>query len=420
MPIDLSQIALLDTHEHLRPETDRVSSGGDVLATFFSQYASTDLLTAGLAQRDLDFVRDPAQPLAERWRLVDPYWVRARHTAYAHSLRIAARDLYGVPDLTADSIGFLAEQMCKASTPGLYARVFDRAGIRLAIVQDIDPGPLPTPADPPALIREVIKGVPMASVRSRAELDQLAVALARPSAHSLSDWLAMCDAVFAAASQTVALKLAHAYVCSLATSRPTLHEAEAVFNRIVRRRELFTTDEALSWDEARPLRDYLVHHLIRRAIARELPIQMHTGLLESTYNDVRDAHPHSLIPLLLEYREARFVLFHGGYPWLREFASLGKAFPNVWLDLSWLWVISPGAGRALLHELIETIPVNKVCAFGGDYAFVEGAYGHSQLARQHIGRVLDEKIAEGWLSSAEALAYARAVLHDNATELYRV
>jgi hypothetical protein len=87
-----------------------------------------------------------------------------------------------VPDLTDETIGSLAEQMCAASTPGLYARVFDRAGIRLAIVQDIDSGPLPTPADPSALIREVIKGVPMASVRSRTELDQTAAALDRPPA----------------------------------------------------------------------------------------------------------------------------------------------------------------------------------------------------------------------------------------------
>jgi hypothetical protein len=418
--MDLAGIPLLDTHEHLRPEAERLASGGDVLEAFFSQYASTDLMTAGLSRRDLDFVRDPAQPVLDRWRVLAPYWEHTRYTAYSQSLRLAALDLYGVADITAETIEALAERLRGAMTPGLYRRVFERANIRLAVVQDIDPGPQPSPADPASHLRMVIKGAPLAVIRSRPELDLVTTGMGRGPAHSLADWLEVCDSVFETSPQAVALKMAHAYLCSLETGRPTFHDAEQVFNRIIQQRELFAADESLSWDEARPLRDYLIHHVIRLAIRRELPIQVHTGLLENTYNDVRDSHPHGLIPILLEYREARFALFHGAYPWLREFVVLGKAFPNVWLDLSWLWIIAPGAGRALLHELIETIPANKVCAFGGDYVFIEGTYGHSVLARRNIGRVLQEKIEEGWFNEDQALAHARAILHDNAAALYRV
>jgi predicted TIM-barrel fold metal-dependent hydrolase len=120
----------------------------------------------------------------------------------------------------------------------------------------------------------------------------------------------------------------------------------------------------------------------------------------------------------MEYKEARFVLFHGGYPWTRDFIALGKMFPNVWLDLCWVWVISPRAGRGMLHEMIETLPQNKVTAFGGDYIFIEGTYGHSVLARQNITRVLEEKVAEGWFGEDDARQYARAVMYDNARELY--
>jgi predicted TIM-barrel fold metal-dependent hydrolase len=125
-----------------------------------------------------------------------------------------------------------------------------------------------------------------------------------------------------------------------------------------------------------------------------------------------------LIPLFLEYPDARFVLFHGGYPWIYEFAAIGKEFPNVWLDLCWLWIISPKAGRELLHLLIETIPVNKICAFGGDYKFIEGTYGHSVLMRQAVSRVLDEKIQEKWFTESEAMRYANRILYLNASELY--
>lgn len=418
--LDIASIPFFDTHEHLRPESERATQphGGDALVTLLSGYASTDLQTAGVSARDLAYIRDATQPIDARWQRMDAQWLAMHNTAYARSLQIAARDLYSIEEISSATIAQLDQRMRAASKPGLYAQVFQRANIRQAVVQDIDPGALPTRADPPDLLRMAIKGGPLLWPRGRAELELITHSIGAPSAHSLGQWLEVCQEVFRRADNAVALKLAHAYVCSLAHTRPSFHEAETVFNRIVRRRELFGVDESLSWEESQPLRDYLVHHLIRLAIQHKLPIQVHTGLLENTFNDVRDSHPHNLIPLLLEYRDARFVLFHGGYPWLREFIALGKSFPNVWLDLCWLWIISPHAARAMFHELIETIPANKLCVFGGDYVFIEGTYGHSVLARSNITLVLQEKIQEGWFTEKAALTYAQAVMHDTAATLY--
>ena len=418
MQIDLSGIQMIDTHEHLRPETERVAQGADALAILFSHYTSTDLQTAGLSRRDLAFVRDRTQPLDLRWAIAAPYWEWARNTAYGRAIRLAARELYEIDSINQQSIHALAERMQQASVPGLYQRIFRQAGITYAIVQDIDPGPLPSRMSPPGLLRPVMKGGPFIWIRNKSEIEQIIEQIGYPPVHSLDDWLGVCEAAFQSKEPVVAIKLAHAYVASLEAGKPAFREAEAAFNRIVRRRELFGVDESLNWEESRPLRDYLVHHIIRLAVRYHLPIQIHTGLLENTFNDIRDAYPLHLIPILLEYPEAKFVLFHGGYPWLGEFAALGKAYPNVWLDLSWLWIISPSAGRELLHRLIETVPANKVCAFGGDYLFVEGVYAHSRMARENIARVLAEKIAEGWFSQEEARQYGYAVLAGNAHGLY--
>jgi predicted TIM-barrel fold metal-dependent hydrolase len=422
MLADLSDITILDSHEHLAPESERACAdrGGDALATIFSHYASTDLLTAGLSPGDLESVRDVDKPLGTRWELVEPHWHSIRNTGYGHALLVAARDLYGIPDINGATIAELDERMRAASVAGLYSQVLERANIRLAIVQDLDDGALPLACDPPNCTRKVIKGHPLVLPRSQQELEHIARSVERPRVHSLSDWLDVCEAVFELASDAVGLKLPHAYVRTLATAKPTFHEAESVFNRIERKRELYQLDESVSWEEAKPLQDYLVRHLIEMATKHGLPIQIHTGILEGTFGDVRNAHPHHLVPLLLDYREARFVLFHGGYPWIHEFAVLGKSFPNVWLDLCWLWVISGSAGRTLLHELIETVPSNKVCAFGGDYIFIEGVYGYARMALENISRVLEEKVQERWLTKAEAVDYARAILHDNAASLYDV
>ena len=416
--LDLGPLPLVDTHEHLRPEAERLQAGADPLAILFRHYASTDLQTAGLSQRDLEYVRDPASPLLERWATAEPFWQAARLTGYGRAIRIALQDLYEIADLRAETLEALAERMRAAATPGLYHRVFDRAGIRWALVQDVDPGPMPGPADPPDCIRTALKAGPLVWIRSKAEVEAVVAQLGLAPVHSLQGWLEVCETAFERAPQAAAVKLALAYVSAFPSSRPTFHEAEAVFNRLERKRDLFGLGETLSWSEAAPLCSFLVFAVVEMAVRRGLPIQIHTGLLESTFNDIRQAQPLSLIPLLLEFREGRFAIFHGGYPWTGEFAALGKSFPNVWLDLSWLWVISPQTGRLLLHQLIESVPRNKITVFGGDYLFIEGTYGHSQLMRQAVTQVMDEKVASGWLQPAEAVGYARAIFADNAEALY--
>ena len=163
-----------------------------------------------------------------------------------------------------------------------------------------------------------------------------------------------------------------------------------------------------------------MHQVIRRAIAHELPIQIHTGLQEGNGNRLSNAHPLRLVNLVAEYREARFDLFHASYPYQGEAATLGKNFPNVYLDMCWLHVISPWVARQTLHEWIETVPGNKIFAFGGDYLFVEGAYAHSRMARDNVADVLAEKVADGYLREDEAIALAHGLLRDNALTFFRL
>ncbi len=100
--------------------------------------------------------------------------------------------------------------------------------------------------------------------------------------------------------------------------------------------------------------------------------------------------------------------------------ALAKNFPNVCLDLCWLYIISPTAATRMLHEAIETVPANKIFAFGGDFIIPEGAYGHSVLARRVVSRVLTEKVEEGYLAEDEAVRLARRLLQENAAVFFRL
>lgn len=422
--MDISTIPMIDTHEHLVDESFRVSQENDLLAMFLRHYLTTDLANAGLSGATIEKLRDPGQPLEHRWAELEPFWRKVANTAYARVLVIAMRDLYGIPRLDRETIGEAGRRVADASQPGLYRKVFEKAGIETAVVHDLDsiydPSldyglSIPRPSDPPGLFRKVIKGSDLLYLPGKALFYQMVAALGRSPVHSLQDYLDLIDSVFDRSPDAAAVKFGHAYERSLATCKPTYHEAEQAFDHL-----LFSANPEEWYSNAAiwPVEDYLIHHILQQAIQHNLPVQIHTGLLEGSYNNLDNANPRHLIPLLMEYKEARFVLFHGGYPWTRDFIALGKMFPNVWLDLCWVWVISPRAGRGMLHEMIETLPQNKVTAFGGDYIFVEGTYGHSVLARQNIGRVLEEKVAEGWFGEDDAWQYARAVMYDNARQLY--
>lgn len=422
--LDISGLPIYDTHEHIVDEDFRVRVENDVLSLFLSHYITTDLENAGLAPADIEVIRDPAVTIERRWDMLEPYWQRVSHTAYAQALKIAVRDLYQIDQINRETIGEIARQVAEASKPGLYAQVFHKAGIRQAVVDDLygiyHPDieawpPLPRPSDPPGLFKKSIPGTGLVYFRGKQQILDLQELLHTGPIRTLQDWLDLITAVFDRHPEAAALKFPLAYVTSLAIKKSTYHDAEQVFNRLLK---LNDPKEGLCDADLKPLTDFLIHFAIQQATRHNLPVQIHTGLLEGTYHNLQNSNPLDLIPLLMENPDARFVLFHGGYPWIREFVALGKTFPNVWLDLCWVWIISPQAGRVMLHEMIETVPQNKITAFGGDYIFIEGTYGHSVMARQNIERVLKEKIAEGWFGVDEAQQYAKAVLYDNALALY--
>jgi predicted TIM-barrel fold metal-dependent hydrolase len=99
---------------------------------------------------------------------------------------------------------------------------------------------------------------------------------------------------------------------------------------------------------------------------------------------------------------------------------MAKNFPNVFIDMCWLHIISPKVARESLAEWIETVPANKITGFGGDYLYVEGAYAHAEMAREVVAAVLAEKVRSGCLTAADARELAVKFLRNNAIDLYQL
>jgi hypothetical protein len=430
----INAISLVDTHEHLLSEEERSRAAVD-FSYLFPHYASSDLISAGMPPALLEAVRLPMRAvlveraararrprpyptpartdmsLEERWEAVEPYWTCIRHTGYGRCLRIAARDLFGVSDINSENYHRLSAAIAASNRPGWYQHVLkEKARITISILDDgratVDK----------KFFAPVVRLEHFAAARSRDELAALE-ADSGLTIHSLDGllraMLGMLDGYLA--DGAVGVKIALAYRRLIRFEKTAKADAERLFNRIAGH-----LGEGLSWEEARPLQDFVVHEIIRAAIERDLPIQIHTGLQEGNENILTNSNPMHLVNLFIEYREAKFDLFHGAYPYMGEALALAKNFPNVYLDLCWLHIISPTAGTRMLHEAIETVPANKIFAFGGDFIVPEGAYGHSVMARQVVSRVLTEKIETGYLNEDEALRLACRMLRENPAELYRL
>ena len=138
------------------------------------------------------------------------------------------------------------------------------------------------------------------------------------------------------------------------------------------------------------------------------------------WGSMEGCSPAPLAELLQAFRQARFDLSHAGFPYLREGAVLAKTFPNVYLNMSWLHIISPFGARLDLREWLEMVPHNKIIAFGDDLQHVEAVYGHAQMARGNFAWALAAAIEAGVMTEEVALDVARAAFHDNPAAIYGV
>lgn len=405
-------LEIIDTHEHLPHREDARDKNTDVLKEYLMHYFSRDLMSAGLSQKDYQAVIDPKGPLMKRWDLVEPYWNAARFTGYGRSLEIAARDLYGVDGINRATIERLNEEFRKTLTGGQYRKVLkEKSRISISILDsnlDCDR----------TYFRSAYNAGQFVIPRTLNDVNRIA-SEAGVSITCFDDWLeASVKAVEKAyAGGAICLKNALAYLRDLSFPRQSRAAAEEAWN------DFFTSvhypeGETLGAVPARPFQDFMMHWLLREANRRGWVMQVHTGLQEGSGNDTTNANPLLLANLFLEYPSVRFDIFHIGYPWQQQLSALAKTFPNVFIDMCWAHIISPTACVEALCEWIDSVPLNKVSAFGGDYCFVDGVYGHQAIARRNVSVSLARKVEEGVFDVETAKSVARMIFIDNPRALF--
>ncbi len=106
-----------------------------------------------------------------------------------------------------------------------------------------------------------------------------------------------------------------------------------------------------------------------------LPVIVHTGDNWLTTAKVKYAHPLRMDEVAVDHPAVRFVLAHFGNPWLIDAAEILYKNPNVWADLSGLFVGGDDEIQGLLDgaKIPDSAPglmisdLKKAIGYVGDY-----------------------------------------------------
>lgn len=212
----------------------------------------------------------------------------------------------------------------------------------------------------------------------------------------------------------VALKSIIAYRAGLAIGPVSRAEAAAAFAPL--------KEEARRAGRVRLasklLCDYLVGLALEQAVAQALPVQFHTGFGDSDA-DLRGANPLHLRPII-EQTRCPLVLLHAGWPFYRELAHLAAIYGNVWLDLSLAIPFATTGIPTMIRDVLGMAPLSKVMFATDAFTMPEIFWLAARWGRWGLSRVLDELVADGFLSPDEAWAAAESILGDTARRLYNL
>jgi len=222
------------------------------------------------------------------------------------------------------------------------------------------------------------------------------------------------------AGGAVAEKFEVAYLRSFDFADTPRSEAERIYAKWIGR-------ERPDPVEYKALQDFLFRYIAAECGRLGMPVHLHTMSGGGGYFDIAKGNPLLLEPIFNDarLRKTRFVMLHGGWPFVREAGALLQK-PNVYLDISQqALTFPPRTMAAWLREWLETYP-DKVM-FGTDgYPFSdsmgweEATWIASRNAREALGLALTGMLRDGEIDGKRAADIARMVLRGTAAQLYEI
>jgi len=413
------QISVIDAHEHQHwPE-----EYGDHRFTFYNllatSYLSADVRSAGAEGFDWNAMDTLSPDIL--WAMYGEALDYTRGTSYYSHFVKGFQKLYGFSDLyfTRENLTTLTAQIEEnyKDYRTWFDEAFHKAGFELMFVDQYWK-PFNTELDDryfalvfhinpliAASSRKPEKGSEPGSFYKEAENEGYEIS-------NLDDYLIFCGHLFKKniENNAVCLKNSQAYSRTLYYEDVPFEEARILYNK---------PSSRLTPAEAKKIEDFMFHWIINKSIEYDLPIQIHTGYLAGNGNVLDNGKPVKLNNLFLQYPEAEFILFHGGYPWTGEYAAFGKMFRNVYLDIVWLPQISREEAVHALDEMFDCVPYNKFF-WGGDCGLIEESTGSLEYGKDVVAEVLSKRVQRRLLTEEVAFDIVDKIFRENAIEVFKL
>lgn len=400
---EMEQMEIVDAHEHLPPESERVKLKVDV-CSLFSHYTRNDLISAGMSPGEYERMLNPEIPLEERFSILERYLPFIRFGSYARPAFIALRDIYGYSDINRHNYHEISEKMGEMNKPGIYTEILIKRCKAKFVLTQAGRTDYTEPFFIPILPLDYV-----ALVKSKEEVEKRSNELG-VTVKTLDDYIAWIK-------QRLETWKRNERVVGLKTSAlprkeppPDRRRAEESFKAVM--------NGSASEADKNDLNFFLTEETFRLCAELDLVVAVHSGV----WGDFRRLDPRLMIPQFSRHPETKFDLYHMGMPWVRDTAFIGKNFPNVYLNLCWSHIVSPTMVRTSLPEYVDIVPVNKIIAFGGDYSApaLEKVWGHLVMARENIAHALTSLIADGRMDLDEAIWVARLWFSENPARIYNL
>lgn len=418
MATELSQhiqsTRLVDSHEHLAKEEAYLEARPDLLMSLFDNYVSADLVVAGASQAAVAALLDKSNPdVRARFNGVQKAWEAVHHTGYGEAVRLVAKLVYGIEELTADEIELAQAKHESLLQPGERLRLLrDVANLDHVQTDDFVRACVPDPSGPDFFFYDISW---VSFCRGTPDLEPLAQETGIEVVDLATLKQAMEKTFAMNADVAIAVKTQHAYNRTLRWQERTDDEAAASLQAFLR------DPEGMSEADKLCLGDWSLARGVELCIEYDLPLKIHTGYYAGHSRMPVDRIPAGhLSPLLARYLDARFVLMHIAYPYSDELVALTKHYPNVYADLCWAWSIDPFSSSLFVRRFIHAAPANKVFIFGGDTFWPQASVAYAHQARTWLTRTLQAEVNDGLLSEKEAIRLATRFMRENQYDCFHV
>lgn len=378
----ISALPLVDSFELLPPRPE-LRQPRDIVAELMSDAPASVLLAAGLPPDKLELARGDRLSVREKWKIISRYWSLASHTTACRAAELAARELYGIDKLCAETIEAYDAAFRSTFTANRYEYILkERCRIEFALLFNIENGEPDSRYFKPA---GDISGLvsPQSADDAQATGQKAGI-----SVSAFDDYLEACTRLLKELATRCRV------ICCSESPLP-LHASYSDA------RSAFAAMMGGSRSDGREaIRRYVYRYILSLAAEHEVTFRLDDGGADSYSH----AETFKLYPKLC------FDVLVSASPGRRELSRYAAVLPNVYANLS---RVPLAAG-----EYLNFTPYSKLIYFGGGCRTVDAIYGCVLITREMLTRVLSHYISSGIFDIRGAEVVACALLCENARKIY--